>query len=136
MSLGTGCRFIIQHSLPPTLSELVVVLCLPSEPRPRRSKQVSVCHSLDPPSMSLNAACRFSVEYPGKDADILDEAIAFFRANVLFRKFDIHGERNVRRVVGGRTLLEFPLPNRICAEVCKYKCRRRRPASHISDAVC
>lgn len=31
-------------------------------------------------------------EYPGKDADILDEAIAFFRANVLFRKFDIHGD--------------------------------------------
>ena len=31
-------------------------------------------------------------EYPAKDADILDEAIALFRANVLFRKFDIHGE--------------------------------------------
>jgi len=30
--------------------------------------------------------------YPGKDADVVDEAVAFFRANVLFRKFDIHGD--------------------------------------------
>jgi hypothetical protein len=28
----------------------------------------------------------------GADIDVVDEAIELFRANVLFRKFDIHGE--------------------------------------------
>jgi len=37
--------------------------------------------------------------YPGKDADVVDEAVAFFRANVLFRKFDIHGKRHAHTYV-------------------------------------
>lgn len=43
-------------------------------------------------------ASRLAV-YPGKDADVVDEAVAFFRANVLFRKFDIHGKRHAHTYV-------------------------------------
>lgn len=64
---------------------------------------ILVCHSL-----RCDAVFLYTAEYPGKYADILDEAIALFRANVLFRKFDIHGERNSHRVVVD--LSEFPLP--------------------------
>lgn len=59
-------------------------------------------------SFRCDAVFLCTAEYPGKDADILDEAIAFFRANVLFRKFDIHGERNSHRVVVD--LSGFPHP--------------------------